>query len=932
MVRENHSLNLPSPVPWLLLGVLVISYSFSACSDEEEAARDAAGTRDALGADSTHDRGPRDGTSGGDAADFRDKGPPRCTGCLKEGEACSWHVECSNRRCVDGYCCKEECKAACMSCGVSGKEGKCSLVPGGKTTRGCGKGFACDGKGQCRLADGEVCDKAEICASGHCKDEVCCDTACTTPCMLCSTGKCSAVKGKADTPECSGSKSCSASGQCTLANGQKCSSGMACASGQCKDGVCCDTACTTPCMSCSTGKCLAVKGKEDKPECSGSKTCSVIGQCKLVNGQKCSTDMVCVTGYCKDGVCCDTACTTPCMSCSTGTCLAVKGKADTPECAGSKSCNTSGVCQGKSGVKCSTVSDCFSGHCKDGVCCDKACTTPCMSCATGKCLAVKGQVDTPECSGTKSCDASAQCKLVNGQICSSSTACASGQCKDGACCDTACATPCMSCTTGTCSAVTGKEDSPECSGTKICDTSGKCQSKLANGQKCSSGSVCLSGKCKDGVCCDTACTTPCMLCITGKCSLVKGNSDWPECWNSMSCDASGKCKPANGQKCTSSAACASGLCKDGVCCDTACTTPCMSCASGKCSAVQGKADIPECSGSKSCSASGKCMLANGQKCSSGAACASGHCKDGACCDTACTTPCMSCATGKCMAVKGKSDKPECTGSLSCDSVGLCMVSVKPGTFQMGSPSSEKCRGSDETQHQVTLTGKFEIMNTEVTQEQYKAVMGLTPSYFSSCGGACPVAPVNWHEAAAYANALSAQAGKALCYWCSGSGKSVQCGENYAGAKIYTCPGYRLPTEAEWEYAYRAGTSTALYNGGSLTSCFSDSNVDKIMWYYYNSNNTTHPAGQKTPNAWGLYDMAGNVEEWCHDWYGSYPSSSVTDPVGTKTSYPLGYIRVSRGGNWWSLADSARAAYRWYYLPDGSLSYNYVGFRLVRSVP
>ena len=254
------------------------------------------------------------------------------------------------------------------------------------------------------------------------------------------------------------------------------------------------------------------------------------------------------------------------------------------------------------------------------------------------------------------------------------------------------------------------------------------------------------------------------------------------------------------------------------------------------------------------------------------------------------------------------------------------VTINAGTFQMGSPSSEICRSNDETQHQVTLTHKFEIQSTEVTQAQFTSLMGYNPSNFSSCGGTCPLEKVNWYEAAAYANALSAQVGKAKCYKCTGSGKSVSCTEAtaYAGKKVYTCPGYRLPTEAEWEFAYRAGTSTAFYNGG-ITSCSSkDANLEKIGWYYQNSSSTTHPVGQKTPNTWGLYDMAGNVWEWCHDWYGSYPSSSVSDPVG-----PTGSSRVLRGGSRDRDPNNVRAANRDYYSPAGRL--NDIGFRCTRTI-
>lgn len=245
-------------------------------------------------------------------------------------------------------------------------------------------------------------------------------------------------------------------------------------------------------------------------------------------------------------------------------------------------------------------------------------------------------------------------------------------------------------------------------------------------------------------------------------------------------------------------------------------------------------------------------------------------------------------------------------------VPVTWVTIAKGTFTMGSPTDEPCRNSDEGQHQVTLTHDFEMQSTEVTGGQFLALLGYNPSQ-KSCGSTCPAETVSWHEAAAYCNALSKAAGKTECYGCVGSGASVTCEEAaaYSGQSVYQCPGYRLPTEAEWEYAYRAGTTTAYYNGGNdglmcTTSSTTDANADKVGWYSANSSSTTHPVKGKLPNAWGLYDLPGNVWEWCHDWYqSSVGSGPATDPWGAAP----GSVRVVRGGSWNYEAENLRAAAR-----------------------
>jgi len=258
-----------------------------------------------------------------------------------------------------------------------------------------------------------------------------------------------------------------------------------------------------------------------------------------------------------------------------------------------------------------------------------------------------------------------------------------------------------------------------------------------------------------------------------------------------------------------------------------------------------------------------------------------------------------------------------------------MVSIPAGTFIMGSPTSEPDRLDNETQHSVTLSA-FSMSKYQVTQEQYKAVMGNNPSYFSSnpqageTQGKRPVECVSWYDALVFCNKLSILEGLTPAYRISGSTNPADWGTvptNNSDATwdavtiVSGSTGYRLPTEAQWEYACRAGTTTA-YNTGATIS-------DDTGWYSSNSGDKTHEVGKKPANAWGLCDMHGNVYEWCWDRYGTYPSTSQTDPMGASS----GSYRVIRGG-YWNFGQYLRSAYRSYGSP-GNTNYN-IGFRLVRS--
>lgn len=252
------------------------------------------------------------------------------------------------------------------------------------------------------------------------------------------------------------------------------------------------------------------------------------------------------------------------------------------------------------------------------------------------------------------------------------------------------------------------------------------------------------------------------------------------------------------------------------------------------------------------------------------------------------------------------------------------ILVEGGTFSMGSPDSEAWRSDDETQHTVTVSD-FYMSAFEVTQAEYQAVIGSNPSAFS--GDDLPVETVSWLDAIAYCNARSELEGLDPAYTVEGQTVTWNRSAN----------GYRLPTEAEWEYACRAGTETPFNTETSISA--EESNYWGHYPYliednYFNQSNletrpgvyreTTVEVGSFQPNAWGFYDMHGNVGEWVWDYYGDYPAEAQTDPAGPES----GVLRVNRGGGWNDFAKNLRSAYR-ATLPQDSAVFN-VGFRLVRN--
>ena len=239
-----------------------------------------------------------------------------------------------------------------------------------------------------------------------------------------------------------------------------------------------------------------------------------------------------------------------------------------------------------------------------------------------------------------------------------------------------------------------------------------------------------------------------------------------------------------------------------------------------------------------------------------------------------------------------------------NSLGMEFVLIQAGEFMMGAvPQDKNADESEKPQHRVHITKPFYLGKYPVTQEEWENLMGNNPSYFKNAGKRAPVEQVTWNDCQDFIKKLNQKEGKT----------------------------YRLPREAEWEYAARGSTgkvgelSRTTPSGNSIYTFGDDvSNLEDYAWYDENSNDTTHPVGEKKPNSWGLYDMMGNVWEWCEDWYDAeyYKNSPVDDPKGSEE----GGNRSLRGGSWISGGGDSRLSNRGSFNP----AYRIItgGFRLV----
>jgi formylglycine-generating enzyme required for sulfatase activity len=832
---------------------------------------------------------------------------------------------CGNSICEDGESvesCPSDCTAACGNgeCERGETAETCSLDCGGTCVPGeqrCNGGdrqvcnprgqyevVDCTGENRCRETDGGTTECVSV-ASAVC-DEVsrCCD------------GAYARAVGEAcdDGLFCTSASSCNGEGQCAAPVERDCATELsltACQTAACdevrdrceaqptNEGAVCDNPETATGDRCVDGACVA-----SDCECTGINDCC--DGCFVLN----------VGGACDDGAFCTTGDTcTP-----TGQCIAGVPRS----CAGTPvgNCQTA-VCDDEVDA-CRAVSspDLAGTSCDDGLYCTVGETCSAAgACEVGRPRDCSGVISVAACQANPACDEGVdQCTFV---AVNAGGACTSADfCTVNATCDAAggCA--------GTPRDCSEEPTDLDCQGAAFCNSEeGRCAAPAINN----------GGACDDGDLCTQTDT-----CLSGECT-----SGTPlACGTATACRAAGTCDPSTG-------ACTGTAQPDGTSCVIA--NGFGTCQTGDCRITSCRAGFGDCDGtiSNGCETVIDNNVDNCGICgnSCGESYYLGVCDSGVC-PLATGEPdwvyCQSPPRRGDLPVNTDNDPDNCgrcgevCGALSTCEEGACVpvplefVRIESGNFQMGSPTGELGRSSDETRHSVVLTRDFLLATTETTQSQWELYMNLDPTLNDDPNR--PITGVNWWDALEFANTVSQAQGLSPCYTligCTGTpGRNFDCtglGVTGTGNNPYNCTGYRLPTEAEWEYAYRAGTTTAFYNGDITQTGNTplDPNLDAIGWYAGNLSEVfigsgKKNVGRKQPNAWGLYDMAGNVWEWCWDLYGTYPGA-VSDPLG-----PSGSVRVFRGGSFVLVASGARAAFRNFNAP--SYRGSTVGFRVARTAP
>jgi len=676
------------------------------------------------------------------------------------GAACTQASDCNSGFCADGFCCQNACTDSCKSCAVPGSRGACIAVPSGtKDPKGlcavdpslpCGNDGTCDGTGRCKVAT----------AGTPCADATCVGAMAVAPKFCDGTGACMASFQQSCEPyacaQATCKSACASNADCALGAycqegacigkkgvGASCQAAADCNSGFCTDGVCCDGACDSPCSSCNqqgrAGTCSPLPigaapkpngcPKEDAATCGKDGTCDGRGACRLYGedtvckAPSCSTATKTLASTCNSSGVCVAHGTRTCVpfQCGAADCLAA--------CTSDGDCVPPATCkEGSCGKKplggiCTSGTDCLSGFCSHGLCCDVACDSACQSCAVpgfdGTCKPVPAGLPDPAGTCTKAaapdtcgldgtCNGQGACRYYEGNVCGAASCAVDSLVQAGSCsgqgqCQTPPPQPCAPylCETSAPACKTACVSDADCAASAYCNQ-GTCTARKDNGSACTLAKECTSNHCVDGFCCDGACTGTCLSCKVpgrlGTCTPVPlGNPSEGDCPNEgvSSCGRNGKCNGQGGcMFYPAGAVCVAETCPA----DTSThTRPGLCDGAGRCNPGQVQSCAPYlCNGATntcygSCTSSAQCQppipctngscgtKSNGQSCSSPGECTSNNCEQGVCCSSTCRDTCKSCAVdgslGTCTFVRaGQSDpQGDCQnqGVATCGTNGLC---------------------------------------------------------------------------------------------------------------------------------------------------------------------------------------------------------------------------------------------------------------------